>query len=83
VKPHDREVSPGFRVHEVTDTELLAASPTYRAIRGLRDCWHCGEVIAADDPAAEIYEVNGPTESRVVHAEPCGTDLLASGWEIA
>lgn len=40
----------------------------------------------ADDPEPNIsggFRSTEPPRSRVVHAEPCATELLSKGWEIA
>ena len=42
------------------------------------DCGLCGEKLAGDRAELVLGE-----ERKIVHAEPCGTELLNKGWEVA
>lgn len=45
-------------------------------------CWQCGERIAVQEATALLASPHCD-HARLVHAEPCGTDLLADGWTVA
>lgn len=55
-------------------------------------CDLCGEQIGTLEPRAELYNLlmakadiifSERMAHMVVHAEPCATELIARGWEIA
>lgn len=45
----------------------------------LRECDECGEPLGHEARA----ELAKDGKRVFVHAEPCGTDLIARGWEVA